>query len=558
MSETDYGKPSRENYEKKHPTEDPSIDKAYLEGRRHPGEPAPGNLPAIQRKRRKAALKACRYKRPTNGYKKGNHHNGPAPYKAGDTGKVRAGEVQIDGGIYCKNVPTTDKERVENTYKWVEDFFWPKVASVRGRLADHLKSPWNKLALALGELRRGNVAIKMDIGQPIDPLERNGWFCWEQADFLAFLLRNLGYKVQFKNIIPSYGKRKKNGQEEIKVGLQTAAVNVWYDGKWHFFDPFESFSDKEGGYKAYTKKKGNLGIKYRDAYTFIYEKGNYEGFDWSGPRRSTDTEKGWLTPDVIKRRMGGNNWKEISYVFEAGALFLNPNRELRLGLRIGDKVGGHTSWRDCYDDLLDVSRLPYNRILAEKKGDADFIPANEELLTYSVYDGGYYPIDLLISRRPKATQESRTNSKSNVYMIDMYPSDSPYLHTNNRARSLSIALRPGETKSLGLRLRFVRIAEMGPEPVIDLRDYQDKNKISLAWSPVEQAESYLIYRRTKQEFTADSDLSKNKPHAVVKEPMFQEQLRKRGTYAYAIVAVGKRNKRSILDPEWGSTTVVLV
>jgi hypothetical protein len=143
----DYGKTSRENYAKKHPSEEndhPEYDRAYLDGE---DQPTPGDnlTPAqVDALRKKLAERASRYLRPLNGYQNGDSRKGPKQGMPMTTDKPTydpTTEKVEGGGIYRKPTknPPTDKEVCDSVYHWVEDMFWPKGASPSGSDRDRLE-----------------------------------------------------------------------------------------------------------------------------------------------------------------------------------------------------------------------------------------------------------------------------------------------------------------------------------------------------------------------------------------------------------------------------------
>jgi hypothetical protein len=69
----------------------------------------------------------------------------------------------------------------------------------------------------------------------IPPVEE-AHICIEHAKLMASLMRELGYPTREKNVALSVA------EDEY---VQEAAVNVWYDGAWHFFDPFLCLTKQE-------------------------------------------------------------------------------------------------------------------------------------------------------------------------------------------------------------------------------------------------------------------------------------------------------------------------
>ena len=88
--------------------------------------------------------------------------------------------------------------------------------------------------------------------KPIDPSKDESdpdWVCTQHARYLAGLLRSLDYPVREVTVGLSQGG---------KYTYQESAIQVWFEGKWHFVDPYLCLYDPSailGPYSQFTDYK---------------------------------------------------------------------------------------------------------------------------------------------------------------------------------------------------------------------------------------------------------------------------------------------------------------
>jgi hypothetical protein len=535
MPDPDFGKESRENYKLKHPDEAAAVDTAYETGEDQP-DPVGLTKDQVAALRKKIAEKASRYSRPAGGYADGPH-SGPVQ------GKVKPEKVDLDpenetldgGGVYVKpeaSKSLTDKQRCNNIYHWVEDMFWPKGAEPGGSDRAKLDKNWGKL----DEIEKGDL----DIGKRTDAKRKEAWYCIEQAEFMGFLLRQLGYKVQYKNIIPSL--KQKSGApagSEFDTGQQTAALNVWFNGKWNFFDPFESFSDSDGGMDAYLKKKGNLSVTpYHDIYAYALVSESYARVRWGSP-------EGPLTGENLDGLIGPG-WKRVFHMREAGVSFENLERDLKMALRFDSSYCG---WVDgeMLSSIRSAVYRDFDRPEGAPMGDSSAHPAKNNLITYNFYQEGNYPFQLLVTNVARHER---------LFQIEMLTSQTNYLEARPWRRILKGSLGPGKSCELAVPVKVTRIGDAPPKPVTDVQAVIRRNReVMLFWTPVAGAVRYQIYRRVGHALATPEDLRKASRIGEAAVPCFHFDESEEAVIFYAILAIGSRGRSSGLDHEEGSSIV---
>lgn len=541
MAETDFGKNSREAYKKQFKDEDPGIDSAYLAGEDQP-DPKGLTKKQVKELQRKYAEHAARYKKPAAGYKNGDHHEGPTEGKV-DPAKVTHDpktEEVIGGGIYSRDVPASDAERCSNAYRWVEDTFWPKNPNPEPAGTD-LDANWGKLQ----RLEKGGF----DVGQRLPKDERSGWACIDLAEFLAFLLRALGYKVQYKNIVPSTMDDETDGTSFFIV--QTAAMDVWFDGKWNLFDPFESFSEADGGLEAYTKKKGNLGCDgepdarktpYHDAHVYRWEKPTYLPVKerWKAPGY-------WQKPADVDKTMKKKGWTLVGTLREAGIGFMTTDERIRLGLAFGSAFCGWNEESERLDSLEGAAHHAYGRPQGAEMRPESLTPAHDEQITFNAYRSGHYRLELVISNR------SYDSVRSNVAI---YPSSSPYLRVAlGRRRRVTVNLHGRTSLRISVPVTVTSVAKPPQGPIRDLRCEVKRRTVVLAWTPVVGAIGYKVFRHTRPLI----QIQQLRPSRMVAEPnasAYEDRPMQGGLLYYAVLAVGRGGRVSELDWEYGSVGCV--
>lgn len=555
MDLKDIGKESRKNYKMKHPYEDANIDLAYENG------PDIALLDGITKEkldalRKKWAERAIRYSRPANGYMNGDHHQGPVEGTPDPT-KVKTdpnSEELVGGGVYKKSNPAGDKEVCDNVYHWVEDMFWPKNPETTGD-KEYIK----RISTVPGKLE-GIDNGDLDIGKRLDPKKRDGFPCREQADLLAYLLRAAGYKVQYKNILPSQSVGETvGGATPTVLDIQTAAIDVWYKWGWHLYDPYESFSDDDGGLPAYTVQKGNIGCggvgetfpitPYHDAYVFRWAKKDYEGFDWKAP-------SGEGTVEEAKRRMIAKGWELATSYSNAGASFRNRNESVRLGLSFGESWCGYLDSATLLSSLEGASYHAFDRKVGRgaeaEKDSPECVSARDEWVVFNLFEAGSFPLVLSV--------HNLSQDRAVPFDVIVYPSHTAYLGVKMPRRRLTGMLPPGGTQRIPVKLRAKQV---GTKPIDPVRSVSaaalSPRRVLVQWAPNPNADRYLVYRRFSREIQTNDDLAKSKLVAKdVRCPCFEDRLTRAGAVFYAVLAADAKGRLSGLDVEESSTAVVQV
>lgn len=534
----DLGKASRDDYEKNHPAEEkehPEYDKAYLDGEKQPDPGSGLTKPQVEALRKKLAEKASRYDYPASGFVNGDPRKGPKQGAPGpDAPGFDPATQQIDGGgVYLKPgqaARLTDKQICDNVYHWVEDMFWPKGAEPKGTDRDKLDRNWGKA----DEIDKGGL----DIGKRVAAGRKSKWYCGEQAQFLAWLMRQLGYKVQYKNIVPSTAASKP--PNDIDVDQQTAAIDVWYDGAWHLYDPFESFSDADGGLDAYVNKKGDVAAPYSDAYVYRWERGDYDHFTWDAP-----TEPG--TEAYLDNHMRNEGWTRHKYIpKQAGASLRNTRANIRLGLGAGEAYCGWFGKDDVRESWIGARYRPFGRSVAPSMGSLESVPARDERIDLNIGAETSLAMTLVVTN---------IGASSEPFAIEAVPCSSEYLRVRLDAPAMEGTLAPGQSKAFELALQAKRVAWPPPSPVTGVRGRLHRGRVYLSWNETPGASLYRVYRRDR-EILSSRDLAKARFLREVPLPGFEAAGRFAKPVFFAVIAVDARGAKSELDVEEGSSCVV--
>ncbi len=534
----DYGKKARENYKAKNPQEEkdhPEIDRAYLDGEKQP-DPVGLTQAEVGALRKKLAEKASRYQRPAGGYIGGDKHKGPEKRPPLTSGEIKLDPAKEDldgGGIYLrpnKAAARTDKEICDSVYHWVEDTFWPKWAEPTGSGRNRLDRNWGKAdAINKGEI---------DVGKRMPKDVKSGWYCVELAQFLAWLLRQLGYKVQYKNIVPSKATSKPPGA--IEVHQQTAALDVWYAGAWHLYDPFESLSDDDGGLDAYVNATGDKATPYSDAYVYIWERGDYDHFTWDAPKDP-------VTEAYLDNHMKKEGWTRAKYVKKAaGASAKNMRAEIRIGLTAGDAQCGWFGG-DVRESWIGARYRPYGRPEGAAMGSPGWEPATDETIDINLFTDATLPMTLAVTN---------VSDTASPFEIEMFLCQSDELRVSIERPRLSGTLAPGATQSFALTLRAERVGWPPPAPVTGVRGAVHENRIFLTWNDVPGAVRYRVYQRDREIETA-RDLRQARLVREVPLPCCELPWRGRRPLFVAVIAADRRRRVSPLDSEQGSSAVIM-
>jgi hypothetical protein len=526
LKPSDLGKNSRDDYAKQHPEEKdkPWIDKYYLQGEK--------DVMHDTANRAATAEKAAKYQRPTRGYKndngepKKNKDQKQGPSQAGDpnNGIPPGGDEEIiGGGIYKKTIPKTDKEIVENVWRFAADLLWPKDAHSYPNDRVHWEDTWK-----FDEF----VAGRLDIGKREEEMH---FWCWENALFMASLLRELGYKVQYKNIIPSIAKNE--------WVTQTGAIDVWYDGKWHFYDPWENINTEDGyvnrqGRDTYHDYKMYKAIKpLTDAW---YNWGASKGADkpsWDGWKFHTQN----LGKDGAGLRNSGSS--RMCIIDEYGRMTGWPGVDA-------------DSWNSSSPRVEEIPEAGYfnpTSLIAFETGPGNvtWTPLGEEILFWGF---------------------NNTNPSTLTYILEVInPLDAPTCYSidldiNEVDRNITLTspnttilngtLNALEATNITLTFHASAPRPTPPTPVQDLHVYVVNQAVHLTWSSVTDADYYTVYRMNSMEVPQNtSGATLIGSHVTCAS--FEETRPPAGVYFYIATATSEGGE-SALDPEGGSVEALQI
>ena len=406
--------------------------------------------------RARLAYKAATYIGPKNGY----DQNGKPNEGGGDYGKF----------------PKDPRRIIHNIYKFVEDLLYPRKGSDGIDYKDkdicdaHERDP-----------------PSLDIGKPLTD-EKYGFACIVAAHLFTSLVRELGFPAREKNIVYS--------NADGIFSYQTAAANVWYGGRWHFYDPWESF---EFDYRKYLTDKGHASVapgKYHDAYLWVRDTPPHMGGVGSSDYHfllgvPQIDESGWGTGPKKKMKLDGTK-----VVFKSQALRIGVKQGERwLGGTLPDGnmvVGNQGVIYVRFDDPIPRSRL-------DPPGPETY---NFELITLlhdeasPITDFGY---TIVLSNNSDVTHDY-------ALQIEAMPA----------TREINVAFEPGTDRgqlAAGTSIEIPLVVNLGdtldlpPEPVTDVSGRARGEVIELSWGAVAGASGYRIYRSQKFQEVFDETLS---------------------------------------------------
>jgi len=449
--------------------------------------------------RARIAYKAATYGGPKNGYDK-------------------KGKPEKGGGKYGK-FPKDPKKIIRNIYKYVEDMLYPRKGSGATPHKDKI-------------ICKGIEDGAIDIGLPYHD-SREGFACIVAAHFFTSLVRELGFPAREKNITYSNAKGI--------FSYQTAAANVWYGDKWHFFDPWESFRD----YRNYLNGTGHAHVspkRYHDAWMWIRKTApSMGGFGVDNDYHF------WLgAPPTDSAGWGGKAVKKMEW---DGSKVIIKSARVRTGVRRQQRwIGGTMPDGNRmlaepgviyvqYDDPIPHTRL--DPLGPETYG--------FELLTL-LHDAsqvsGEYPYTIAVTNTTDAAQEYEVEIEGMPATREV---SVEFLSDNHKG-----VLQPGVSLDVAIVVTLGDPLELPPEPVIEIGASEGKNGIfQVYWQPVEGAIRYRVYRTQifQEEFDeAESELiietAENNVNTEIGEDDF-----------IMVLAVNELGLVSELDFETGSVFV---
>lgn len=397
--------------------------------------------------RAKIAYQAARYQGPKNGYEAGQttenaHKDGPRP-KAG-------------GGNYAAEMPKDPDQIINNIYKFVEDMTYPK----------RQPSDFQYDSEICDLVKNGTI----DIGKP---RVGNEFMCMETIHFFTSLVRELGFPVREKNVLPSFA----NGSYDV----QTAASNVWYGGKWHFFDPWESLKDS----KEYLTGTGHAGYvgpnSFHDADIWVrtgppiptVRDGNGSS-DYSFKSDGTTTKSGW---------------KKIERHKKNGAQIDSQTFSLRIGVQDNmGRITGGTSGMAQVDIPASIYVAHDKPVQESHEAEPGPDTYDTELVILLYADNeptaslGY---NLMIHNPSQVAQTFDVNLAPLSSTVDI--SVSPPQVTGS--------IQPDEMRVIPFTVNIGPALSLPPPEVKDARiGAQQGTVATVTWSPVAGATQYNIYR----------------------------------------------------------------
>jgi hypothetical protein len=446
--------------------------------------------------RAKVAYKAARYKGPKNGYESGTttdssgHSDGPRP-KAG-------------GGDYEDSMPTDPAEIAHNVYKFVEDVTYPKKQP----------NPFNDDGDICNQVESGAI----DVGKASTD---QTFMCIETIHFFTSLMRELGFPVREKNVLPSFS----DGTYDV----QTAAANVYYDGEWHFFDPWESFTSSTD----YLTEDGHAGYvgpdSFHDVDIWIRESapttGDY-GFT-----------KGGTTPYP--------GWKKITTHKENGAKIETRTFAVRLGVRDADGLLTGGTAGVAVTEIPDSLYVPWDREVQESHAlepGPEVYGAELVTLLYA-YDEppGIHDYELELFNPSPDLQEVTVDLQGLPWTVDV----------RVEPPVLSAVLAPGDLVSFPFQVTIGRPLSLPPAPVSGARVASVVgNDVTLEWDPSPGAVEYRVY--AAPELFEDPSEPGVELLGVAAAPPFAAWLD--APSLLAVEAVGEDGQTSGFSAEGGSTT----
>jgi hypothetical protein len=546
--EYEFSKQSRRNYEDNHKCEAKIIDRYYLNGEK--------DIMHDTDNRAKTAKRAASYQGPKCGYVDGDRHKGPKE-GACDAPAIGADEKIFGGGIYKKAIPGMDKDIIRNVWRFAEDLLWSKGAQPkfggfepRERVTDSFK---------FDRFVDGNL----DIGKR---LADNSYFCSENALFLASLLRELGYKVQYKNTVPS--------SAEKTWEMQTAAVNVWFDGSWKFFDPWKSLDNLDD----YKKQRGNVasGGPFHDFITFKRTKPLTRPavdnpfkhiIDFYGkvkPGTKAEVPNGQEGATLLARPDGWELHRRDTST--DGIALVSTRPAWRTQLR--DGANNATGWPGAPSDPYNPDALePFTNIPLSAYYDPDGLVAvgmgPGDIEPFLPRDG-----ELLFWGFDNTVAETRT------YIITVInPTSAPLSYTiafevNQVDRTITLSppgttltgdLAPFEAQDIPVQVSISAPRRVPPAPVQDLQVSRSLSTVVLTWSPSTDANTYIVYRclttappQTRDDLSTCSIAVSGLTQTSFTEPPFIPD-----DYFYAVTATNAAGE-SELDPGEDSVEVAAV
>lgn len=455
--------------------------------------------------RARVAYKAARYQGPKNGYKADRTDDG--------TGHKDGPRPEPGGGNYAADMPDKAHDIINNIYKFVEDVVYPKKASNPNDPYISDKDFCDKIESGL-----------LDIGKAEDG---HPFVCKETVHFFTSLCRELGFPTREKNVLPSL--------KDNTYDIQTAAANIWYDGEWHFFDPWESFTASTG----YLERTGHGGYgPYHDADVYVRESPP----SWKGKSDYRATKDGTLGDP--------SGWKKHKTHKRNGASIDTNTFTLRLEVQdgLGSRTGAVTGLPEqgIPDSIYFPFDTPFN---TEMTKGSDPLPQlyGTELVTLLYSDReppGVRSYDLLIK---------------NLDLLNTFFT----VNLSGHAETVNLQVSPGEIHGVLAPLEIqvfpftVSIGEplvLPPVPVQGAHVSGRQDPVyKITWPPIEGASEYRVYS-SPQAFESPTDPGVEFLGVTLVNSITVELP---ADTLVGVEAVGPTGLRSGLDPDGGSTTLAL-
>ncbi len=458
--------------------------------------------------RARIAYKAARYQGPKNGYEAAQS---PSPLP-GAPGHKDGPRPKAGGGNYADKMPADAEAIINNIYKFVEDLTYPK-----GQPSD-FEDDADICKLA----DDGTI----DIGKP---RAGNQFMCIETALFFTSLVRELGFPVREKNVLPSFA----DGSYDV----QTAAANVWYGGKWHFFDPWESFTDS----KSYLSGTGHAG--------YVLPTSFHDADIWVRTTHlrvtSTPTDFAFTATGTP----GFSGWKKLESHKKNGAKIESQTFALRLG--VSDGLGRVTG---------DVAGTPLSEI-----PNSIYVPHDKLVQAdhASATGPGTYGIELVsllfADDEPAATHNynliiTNPGTSAQSFEVTLAPSAAT-TEIQISPPQISGVLAPGESRIVPVQVIIGPPLTLPPAVVDDLRiAAKNRDLMTLVWSGVAAAAEYHIYRSAE----LFDDPAAPSVEFLGGTTQTSVQLQLQDGEVIGIVAVDGNGLPSAFDPEDGSTFVAQI
>jgi hypothetical protein len=396
---------------------------------------------------------------------------------------------------------------INNVYKFVEDITYPKFDP----------STLDPDATICSKIEVGTI----DIGKP-DAVDE--YMCIETNLFFTSLVRELGFPAREANVLPA---------REGRYYIQTAASLVWYDGGWHFYDAWESFTDTT----QYLTTHGHAGY---------VESGRFDNVDLFVSLKPPTAFQKYKIDLKTGMPDDPSQWKKVLHHTKnaTGITF----ETIALRMRVQDELGRDTGWYQGGE----LAQIPGARYLPhdEEIFDTKASPSSSGMYGVEGVALGYADDESPATHSYTATIENPTGSpQSFTLRLETQPAT---VSLSTSQGTMSGSLAPGENRTLAFAVTVGQPLDLPPAAVDDVHVDDADGETILSWSAVPGASEYRLYV-SKKVFT-DPDARGVKLLGPAPNPMVRLHVKK--SSVIGVQAIGANELASELDPEGGSTAFV--